>query len=98
MPNISAKTKAARHAAAEWQSKMTYWEADGFTKGMPVEVLSVRIKGLKGVKPFTYASHVRNNRTGSEWVDVLDAQRNTWSFKPDQITQVKPKRKYTRRK
>lgn len=88
---------AAEQAQAQWASKVTYWSPEGWVAGVPVKVTSERTKGKKGLS-YIYQRHVRNNFTGSEWIDVQDKYGHTSSFKIPEVSLITPKKKRTRRK
>lgn len=67
------------------------------TLGAPVAVTSARTEGKRGLR-WTFLRHVQNTVTNSEWIDVLDKEGTIRSFKVSEVSLIKPKRKYTRRK
>lgn len=75
-------------APSQSQSRLVrsvHWA--GVRAGQPVAVAGVRARGAS----WEFVAHVRNSRTGDEWVEVVGGKpgnRSLRSFRPEQILPV----------
>lgn len=79
------RTRSPRAALPEHLRRTDHW--NGLSAGDPVDIDGVAGRGLT----WTFQAHVRNERNGSESVEVVGGRPGEWrvrSFRPDQVFPV----------